>query len=184
MNHSSIETAIFGGGCFWCTEAVFDQVQGVLDVESGYAGGHVANPSYEEVCDKTTGHAEVVKLQFDPEQISYAEILEIFFAVHDPTTLNRQGNDEGPQYRSAIFTLNDVQRTQAQKVIEQLQAEGVWGKKFVTEVTDYTNYYPAESYHQNYFEQHPGQGYCMFVVGPKVDKFRKKFAARLKAAYR
>jgi peptide-methionine (S)-S-oxide reductase len=178
------ETAIVGGGCFWCTEAVFEQVHGVLDVESGYAGGHVPNPSYEQVCDKTTGHAEVVKLVFDPSVISYKDILKIFFAVHDPTTLNRQGNDEGPQYRSVIFTLNDAQHAQALSTIAALEADGVWGKKFVTEVTAFTNYFPAEDYHQNYFEKHPGQGYCMFVVGPKVDKFRKKFATYLKPEYR
>jgi peptide-methionine (S)-S-oxide reductase len=179
-----LETAILGGGCFWCLEAVFDQVQGITDVESGYAGGHVAQPTYQQVCDGTTGHAEVVKLAFDPAVIGFDEILEIFFSIHDPTQLNRQGNDVGTQYRSAIFTLSDAQREQALAKIRELEGEGVWGGKFVTEVTPYTNYYPAEAYHQNYFAQHPGQGYCAFVVGPKVDKFRKKFVERLKPEYR
>lgn len=174
------QTAVLGGGCFWCTEAVFDQVQGVLDVESGYAGGHVVQPTYEQVCDGDTGHAEVVKLQFDPAVIGYDDLLEIFFSIHDPTQLDRQGNDVGPQYRSVVFTMDDAQRTQALAKIAALQAEGLWGRPFVTQVLPFSNYYPAEAYHQNYFVQHPGQGYCAFVVGPKVDKFRKKFSARLK----
>jgi peptide-methionine (S)-S-oxide reductase len=179
-----LETIYLGGGCFWCTEAVFDQVHGVSDVESGYAGGHVVHPSYEQVCDKHTGHAEVIKVQFDPQQVPLDTLLEIFFTTHDPTTPNRQGNDEGPQYRSAVFTTSDAQHKAVIAKMAALENAGVWGKKFVTEVTPFTNYYPAEAYHQNYFEQHPGAGYCAFVVGPKVDKFRKLFKDRVKAEYR
>lgn len=175
------ETATIGGGCFWCTEAVFLGVEGVLSVESGYAGGHVGNPSYEQVCDGNTGHAEVVKVEFDPSVIGYREVLEIFFATHDPTQLNRQGNDVGTQYRSVVFTDSDGQRRIAQEVIDEFQREDVYGGKIVTEVTPLDgNYFPAEAYHQNYFAQHPNQGYCSFVIAPKVAKFRKKFAHRLK----
>jgi peptide-methionine (S)-S-oxide reductase len=176
------ETATLGGGCFWCTEAVFLAVQGVESVESGYAGGQTVNPSYEQVCDGGTGHAEVVQVVFDPSVIGYREVLEIFFATHDPTQLNRQGNDVGTQYRSAVFTHSDEQRKIALEVIDELQREDVYGGKIVTEVTPLADdYYPAEAYHQNYFAQHPNQGYCAAVVGPKVAKFRKKFAHRLKA---
>jgi peptide-methionine (S)-S-oxide reductase len=175
------ETATIGGGCFWCTEAVFLGVEGVLSVESGYAGGHVKDPSYEQVCDGDTGHAEVIKVEFDPAVIGYREVLEIFFATHDPTQLNRQGNDVGTQYRSVIFTHSDEQRRIALEVIEQLQKERIFDGKIVTEVTPLNgNYFSAEDYHQNYFEQHPNQGYCAFVVAPKVAKFRQKFARRLK----
>jgi peptide-methionine (S)-S-oxide reductase len=178
---SGRETATLGGGCFWCTEAVFLAVEGVLSVESGYAGGSVANPSYEQVCDGGTGHAEVVKVEFDPSVIGYREILEIFFATHDPTQLNRQGNDVGTQYRSAVFTHSEEQRKIALDVIGELQREDVYGGKIVTQVTPLNDdYYPAEAYHQNYFAQHPNQGYCSFVVAPKVAKFRQKFAHRLK----
>lgn len=180
---TAYETIYLGGGCFWCTEAVFDQVQGVIDVESGYAGGHVAHPTYEQVCSKDTGHAEVIKVVFDAQKISLEELLEIFFAVHDPTTLNRQGNDEGPQYRSAIFTTSDDQQQRVLNKIIALEQAGLWGKRYVTQVRPHTVYYPAEAYHQNYFEQHPGQGYCAFVVGPKVEKFRKNFSKHLKASY-
>jgi peptide-methionine (S)-S-oxide reductase len=182
--NEKLETVYLGGGCFWCTEAVFDQVDGVLDVESGYAGGHVVNPTYEQVCDKSTGHAEVIKVQFDPKIISLDTLLEIFFTTHDPTTLNRQGNDEGPQYRSAVFTTSEAQREAVLAKMADLEKAGVWGKKFTTQVEAFSNYYAAEAYHQNYFEQHPGQGYCAFVVGPKVDKFRKLFKERVKAQYR
>jgi peptide-methionine (S)-S-oxide reductase len=175
------ETATLGGGCFWCTEAVFLGVEGVLSVESGYAGGEVANPSYEQVCDGDTGHAEVVRVEFDPSVIGYREILEIFFATHDPTQLNRQGNDVGTQYRSAVFTHSDEQRAIALDVLDQLQRDGIYDGRIVTEVTSLNrDYYPAEGYHQNYFAQHPDQGYCAFVVAPKVAKFRQKFAHRLK----
>jgi peptide-methionine (S)-S-oxide reductase len=179
---SQLETATLGGGCFWCTEAVFLAVQGVESVESGYAGGKVVNPSYEQVCDGETGHAEVVKVVFDPAVIGYREVLEIFFATHDPTQLNRQGNDVGTQYRSAVFTHSDEQRKIALEVIDELQREDVYGGKIVTQVVPLADdYYPAEAYHQNYFAQHPNQGYCAAVVGPKVAKFRKKFVHRLKA---
>jgi peptide-methionine (S)-S-oxide reductase len=175
------ETATIGGGCFWCTEAVFLGVEGVLAVQSGYAGGQTKNPSYEQVCDGTTGHAEVIKVDFDPSVIGYGEVLEIFFATHDPTQLNRQGNDVGTQYRSSIFTHSDEQRKIALETIDQLQKDGIFDGKIVTEVTPLNgNYFPAEDYHQNYFEQHPNQGYCAFVVAPKVAKFRQKFAHRLK----
>jgi len=178
----TVETATLGGGCFWCLEAVYLRVEGVSAVESGYAGGHVANPGYEQVCDGDTGHAEVVKVEFDPAKISYREILDIFFAIHDPTQLNRQGNDVGTQYRSAIFTHSGAQRETAEQAIRELAAEGVYDDKIVTQVLPLDgNYFPAEAYHQNYFAQHPNQGYCSFVVAPKVAKFRQKFAHRLKA---
>ncbi|MFT0173112.1 peptide-methionine (S)-S-oxide reductase MsrA [Paraburkholderia mimosarum] len=177
----SVETATLGGGCFWCLEAVYLRVNGVGAVESGYAGGHVANPSYGQVYDGDTGHAEVVKVEFDPATISYREILDIFFAIHDPTQLNRQGNDVGTQYRSAIFTHSEAQRETAEQAIRELAAEGVYDGKIVTQVLPLDgNYFPAEAYHQNYFAQHPNQGYCSFVVAPKVAKFRQKFAHRLK----
>lgn len=178
MSPSTFETATLGGGCFWCTEAVFLDVEGVVAVESGYSNGHVNDPSYEQVCSGTTGHAEVVRVRFDPQRISFREILEIFFLVHDPTTLNRQGNDVGTQYRSGIYTHSEEQARVAREVIEELQASGGVRGKVVTEVTPETNYWRAEDYHQNYFAQHPGQGYCAFVVAPKVEKFRKTFAAR------
>jgi peptide-methionine (S)-S-oxide reductase len=179
--HAGRETATLGGGCFWCTEAVFLGVEGVLSVESGYAGGHVKAPSYEEVCDGETGHAEVVKVEFDPALIGYRAVLEIFFATHDPTQLNRQGNDVGTQYRSVIFTHSDEQRRVALEVIEALRKERIFEGEIVTEVAPLDgNYFAAEDYHQNYFEQHPNQGYCAFVVAPKVAKFRQKFSHRLK----
>jgi peptide-methionine (S)-S-oxide reductase len=175
------ETATIGGGCFWCTEAVFLGVEGVLSVQSGYAGGHVKDPSYDQVCDGDTGHAEVIKVEFDPAVIRYRAVLEIFFATHDPTQLNRQGNDVGTQYRSAIFTHSDEQRRVALELIDELQKERIFDGKIVTDVTPLNgNYFPAEDYHQNYFEQYPNQGYCAFVVAPKVAKFRQKFAHRLK----
>ncbi len=175
-----LETATLGGGCFWCTEAVFDSVIGVEDVVSGYAGGHKENPTYQEVCSETTGHAEVIQLKFNPEEISFKEILGIFFATHDPTTLNRQGNDIGESYRSAIFYHSDEQKETADKVIEEITENGVFDDDIVTEVTEFTNFYPAEDYHQNYFENNPNQPYCAAVVSPKVSKFRKTFADRLK----
>ena len=178
---SNLETATLGGGCFWCTEAVFDSVKGVEDVVSGYSGGHTENPTYQEVCSETTGHAEVVQIKFDAEEISFKEVLEIFFGTHDPTTLNRQGNDVGESYRSAIFYHSDEQKETAQKVIEELENEGIFDDPIVTEVTEFTNFYSAEDYHQNYFEKNPNQPYCAAVVGPKVGKFRQKFAHRLKS---
>lgn len=174
------EFATLGGGCFWCLEAVFEEVEGVVDVESGYAGGHVDNPTYRQVCGGDTGHAEVVRLEFDPRAIDYREILEIFFAIHDPTTLNRQGNDVGPQYRSVIFTHSDAQRRFALATIAEIQPQ--YGDEVVTQVVAATNYYRAEDHHQEYFRHNAAQGYCMFVVAPKVEKFRRTFAARRRKA--
>jgi len=176
---SSTELATLAGGCFWCLEAVYLDVEGVLSVESGYSNGHVPNPSYEQVCSGDTGHAEVVRIRFDPERIGFRELLEIFFVIHDPTTLNRQGNDVGTQYRSGIYTHNAEQDRIAREVIAEL---AVAGTKAVTEVAPEREYYPAEAYHQRYFENHPNQGYCSFVVAPKVEKFRKTFAARRRRA--
>ncbi len=175
MNSIKLEQATLGGGCFWCLEAVYQQVKGVVHVESGYAGGHAVNPDYESVCQGKTGHAEVVKIDYDPAVIDYDTILKIFFAIHDPTTLNRQGNDLGTQYRSVIFTHDDHQKQKAQAIIETLAREKIFQDPIVTEVVDLPVYYPAEDYHQNYFKQHPEQGYCAFVVGPKVSKFRAQF---------
>ncbi len=172
------ETATLGGGCFWCLEAVFDEVRGVTDVVSGYTGGGGTNPpTYEQVCSGRTGHAEVVQVEFDPAEIAFREILEIFFAIHDPTTLNRQGNDVGTQYRSAIFYHSEEQRRIAREVIAGIGR----GQTIVTEVAPAPVFYPAESYHQDYYKNHPEQGYCAFVVGPKVSKFRKTFADRRRA---
>ena len=168
------------GGCFWCLEAVFDDLQGVLDVVSGYAGGQVPNPTYEEVCTGETGHAEVVQVTFDPEQISLRELLEIFFTIHDPTTLNRQGADVGTQYRSAVFYHSAEQKAIAEQVIAELNAAGIWPKPIVTEITPLVDFYPAEEYHQEYFRRNPYQGYCRAVIAPKVAKFRQKYLKRLK----
>lgn len=176
----TIETITLGGGCFWCTEAVYEQVDGVLSVESGYTNGHVERPSYEQVCRGDTGHAEVVRVRFDNERIALREILEIFFTVHDPTTLNRQGNDIGTQYRSGIYVHDDAQEAVAREVLAE--ANAAQGGRVVTELAPERNYWPAEAYHQHYFANHPGQGYCAFVVAPKVEKFRKTFRARVKAA--
>jgi len=171
--------ATLAGGCFWCLEAVYLEVDGVLKVESGYSNGHVKNPSYEQVCEGDTGHAEVVRLTYDPKRISFRDLLEIFFVIHDPSTLNRQGNDAGTQYRSGIYTHDDEQARIAKEVIAELAANGI---KATTEVLPERDYSPAEAYHQRYFEQHPNQGYCAFVVAPKVEKFRKNFAARRRVA--
>ncbi|WP_404298814.1 peptide-methionine (S)-S-oxide reductase MsrA [Alicycliphilus denitrificans] len=176
----ALQTITLGGGCFWCTEAVFDRVRGVTDVQSGYANGDVAEPSYEQVCSGTTGHAEVVRVTFDPAQIGVREILEIFFATHDPTTPNRQGNDVGTQYRSAIFYTDPAHRQAAEELLRELAQGGPWGAPVVTQLQELLTYWPAEDYHQDYFAKHPGQGYCAFVVGPKVEKFRKTFAHHLK----
>lgn len=172
-------TAIFGGGCFWCTEAVFETVTGVTAVESGYAGGHVVNPTYEQVCGKRTGHAEVLKIEFDESKINYRELVLIHFATHDPTTPNAQGNDVGPQYRSAIFTLNDEQKATAESVVAELTAQKLFSAPIVTEITPFTNYYPAEAYHQGYYRANSGQSYCAYVITPKLAKFRKQFAGKL-----
>jgi peptide-methionine (S)-S-oxide reductase len=179
-NPSNLETATLAAGCFWCVEAVFDDLVGVEDVVSGYSGGHKENPTYQEVCSETTGHAEVVQIRFDPDAISFKEILQVFFAVHDPTTLNRQGGDIGSSYRSAIFYHSDEQKTVAHEVIEEVTAEKVWDDPIVTEVTAFTNFFPAEEYHQEYFANNPNQPYCAAVVAPKVAKFRQKFVDRLK----
>jgi peptide-methionine (S)-S-oxide reductase len=181
MNETSNrEVATLGGGCFWCLEAVYDEVRGVQDVVSGYAGGFVVNPTYRQVCDGKTGHAEVVRVTFDPTVITFREILEIFFAIHDPTTLNRQGADVGPQYRSAIFYHSPEQKATAQAVIAELNATRVFDKPIVTEVTGATRFYAAEDYHQEYFRKNPYQPYCQVVVSPKVAKLRKNFAEKLK----
>ncbi|HYE39490.1 MAG TPA: peptide-methionine (S)-S-oxide reductase MsrA [Ramlibacter sp.] len=179
MDERTLETAILGGGCFWCTEAVYLDVKGVTKVESGYMGGHTANPTYEQVCSGTSGHAEVVKVEFDPAQISYRDILEIFFTIHDPTTLNRQGNDVGTQYRSVIFTTSPEQEATARQVMGEMAH--VWDAPLVTEITPQQTWHRAEDYHQDYFRQHPLQGYCAFVVAPKISKFRQTFANRVKS---
>ncbi|RYZ11683.1 MAG: peptide-methionine (S)-S-oxide reductase [Comamonadaceae bacterium] len=177
---AALETIVLGGGCFWCTEAVFDKVRGVVDVESGYSNGETINPSYEQVCTGRTGHNEVVKLQFDPQSITLEEVLQIFFVIHDPTSLNRQGNDVGTQYRSGIYYLDERQKQVAESVIAEIGRSKTYGSPVVTEVLPLANYSTAEAYHQDYFLNHPNQGYCAFVVGPKVEKFRKTFAARVK----
>jgi peptide-methionine (S)-S-oxide reductase len=176
----NLETATLGGGCFWCLEAVYDELRGVTDVVSGYSGGHVENPTYEEVCGKKTGHAEVVQVTFDPGVVSYRELLEVFFTIHDPTTLNRQGNDVGPQYRSVIFYHSPEQKATALQVIREFEQAKVWDNPIVTEVTSLEEFYPAEDYHQEYFKKNPYQPYCSFVVAPKVAKFRKHFFDKLK----
>jgi len=178
---NTLQTITLGGGCFWCTEAVYVQVRGVLDVESGYSNGHVQHPTYEDVCTGTTGHNEVVKLVYDPEQISTREVLEIFFVIHDPTTLNRQGNDSGTQYRSGIYFSTPGQQAVAREVMAEMASSGVYGSPIVTEVVPMANYWPAEDYHQDFFERNPHQGYCMAVAAPKVAKFRKTFARLQKA---
>lgn len=175
-----LETATLGAGCFWCVEAVFDDLKGVEDVVSGYAGGETENPNYREVCSGATGHAEVVQIKFDPNQISFRDILRVFFTVHDPTTLNRQGADIGTQYRSAIFFHTPEQKQIAHEVIEEITGERLYDNLIVTEITEFTNFYPAEDYHQEYFANNPTQPYCAAVVAPKVRKFRDKFADRLK----
>ncbi|NJL95808.1 MAG: peptide-methionine (S)-S-oxide reductase MsrA [Anaerolineae bacterium] len=176
------EIATLGGGCFWCLEAVYDQLVGVTDVVSGYMGGEVENPTYKAVCSGTTGHAEVVQVTFDPAQVSYADLLNVFFTIHDPTTLNRQGADVGPQYRSAIFTHSAEQAATARQVMQQITEAGIWADPLVTEVAPASTFYAAEDYHQEYFARNPNQGYCQFVIAPKVAKFRKQYFDRLKAS--
>lgn len=175
-----LDTATLGGGCFWCTEAVMNDVRGVERVASGYAGGHVPDPTYEQVCTGATGHAEVVQVTFDPAVVSYRDLLRIFFATHDPTTPNRQGADVGPQYRSIIFTSSDEQRRVAEEVIAELEREGVWDAPIVTQVEPLTTFYPAETYHTRYYERNPRQPYCQVVIAPKVAKLRRSFAEMLK----
>jgi peptide-methionine (S)-S-oxide reductase len=177
----SKELATLAGGCFWCLEAVYKELRGVERVVSGYAGGHVERPSYRDVCDGTTGHAEVVQITFDPSLVSYKELLEVFFTIHDPTTLNRQGADVGTQYRSAVFYHTPEQRETAEQTIAEMEAARVWDSAIVTEVVPLDRFYPAEDYHQDYFENNPSQPYCRAVVAPKVSKFRKLFLERLKA---
>ena len=177
---STAQTIVLGGGCFWCTEAVYVKVKGVTDVESGYSNGHLERPSYEQVCTGTTGHNEVVKLTYDPSQVSLRQILEIFFVIHDPTTLNRQGADSGTQYRSGIYYATPQQKEIADDMIRQMSQDKLFGKPIVTEVLPLSNYWPAEEYHQDFFEKNPYQGYCVAVAGPKVAKFRKTFAELVK----
>lgn len=174
------DTADFGSGCFWCTEAFFQRLEGVISVKSGYGGGHVKNPTYEEVCDKTTGHAELARVVYDPTKISYDELLEVFWKTHDPTTLNQQGADKGPQYRSVIFYHNNEQKEKAEKYKVELDKSGAWDKPIVTAIEPFTNYYPAENYHDNYYNANPNQGYCRYVIQPKIEKFEKVFKSKLK----
>jgi len=174
------EIATLAGGCFWCLEAVYLELRGVLGVQSGYAGGNVPHPSYELVCTGTTGHAEVVQVTFDPDEISYRELLDVFFTIHDPTTLNRQGNDVGTQYRSAVFYHSPEQQATVEEAIAELAAEKVWDDPIVTEVVPFAEFYPAEEYHRDYFRLHPEQAYCRAVIAPKVAKARKAFFERLK----
>ena len=180
MRPSRPEIATLAGGCFWCLEAVFDELEGVQDVVSGYAGGSVPRPTYKQVCNGDTGHAEVVQVTYDPAVLSYRDLLKVFFAIHDPTTLNHQGGDVGTQYRSAIFTHSDEQEKIADGVIAELNTEKIWDDPIVTEVVPAESFYPAEDYHQEYFRRNPNQGYCRMVIAPKVAKFRKEHLARLK----
>jgi len=177
----SKEVATLGGGCFWCVEAVFNQLKGVESAISGYMGGHVDNPTYEQVCAKTTGHAEIVNVTFDNSVISFQDVLNVFFTVHDPTTLNRQGNDVGPQYRSGIWYHSEEQKRIAEETIKRIDSEGLFSNKIVTEVTPASKFWIAEGYHQNYFANNPNQGYCSVVIAPKVAKFRKQYMEQLKA---
>jgi peptide-methionine (S)-S-oxide reductase len=174
------ELATFGNGCFWCTEAIFQRVKGVVRVESGYSGGQVKNPSYEQVTTGKTGHAEVLRIEFDPKVVSYETLLEVFWHTHDPTTLNRQGNDVGPQYRSAIFYHNNIQKTKAEASKKKTDRSGLWKDPIVTEISPLINYYPAEDYHQNYFNNNPNSGYCNYVIAPKLKKFMADFPELLK----
>jgi peptide-methionine (S)-S-oxide reductase len=176
----SFQVATLGGGCFWCIEAVYSELKGVVKAESGYSGGSVPNPSYEDVCTDETGHAEVVQITFDPRLISYREILQVFFSVHDPTTPNRQGADVGTQYRSVLFYFNDEQKKIAQEVMTEMERTKIWGKPIVTQLVPLEKFYKAEAYHQNYFKNNPGQGYCQMVIEPKVAKFRKNYFDKLK----
>ncbi|RUO26448.1 peptide-methionine (S)-S-oxide reductase [Aliidiomarina minuta] len=176
------QVATLGGGCFWCLESAFAQVEGIIQAESGYAGGHVANPTYQDICTGESGHAEVVRLTYDPQLINYRDILEIYFSLHDPTQLDRQGNDIGPQYRSVIFFHNDEQCNQAASIIAEMSADNTWPEPVVTAVEEVSNYYPAEAYHRSYYENNSQQPYCAMVVGPKLAKFKQNFANRLKSS--
>jgi peptide-methionine (S)-S-oxide reductase len=174
------EIATLGGGCFWCLEAVFKELRGVTGVQSGYAGGHVVNPSYKQVCSATTGHAEVVQVRFDPAQLDYADLLRVFFTTHDPTTKDRQGNDVGPQYRSIILTHSDAQAATAKAVMQEISEAKLWPSPLVTQIVPLTVFYPAEAEHDDYYAQNPWSGYCQVVIAPKVAKFRKVFKDRLR----
>lgn len=186
MNNGTIpagvktDTATFGEGCFWCTEAFFQRLNGVYKVISGYGGGYVENPTYEQVCDKTTGHVELARIVFDPKVISFDELLEVFWKTHDPTTMDRQGNDVGPQYRSVIYYNNEEQKQKAEHYKEKLDKSGAWDKPIVTMIEPFKNFYPAENYHQNYYNDNQNQGYCRFVIAPKLEKFEKVFKDKLK----
>lgn len=175
-----LETAILAGGCFWCLEAVYKELDGVVEVKSGYAGGHVPNPTYEQVCTGTTGHAEVVRVTYDPSVVTYDDLLDVFFTIHDPTTLNRQGNDVGEQYRSAIFTLSEEQERKAREAIRRVEEQGLYDDPIVTQVEPAGEFYPAEAYHDDYFARNPYQPYCAAVIAPKVAKFRKQHLHRLR----
>lgn len=177
---NNLQVATLAGGCFWCLEAVFDELKGVESVESGYSGGHVPNPTYAQVCEDNTGHAEVVQVTFDPQVLTYHDLLTVFFSIHDPTTLSRQGNDVGMQYRSAIFYHDEEQKKVAEQVIKEIKKAGIWDGSIVTEVTPFDKFYIAEDYHQEYFAHNSFQPYCQFVIAPKVAKFRKQFVERLK----
>jgi len=174
------DTAIFGEGCFWCTEAFFQRLKGVISVTSGYGGGHVDNPTYEQVCDKTTGHVELVKIIYNPSEITYDELLEVFWKTHDPTTVDQQGADKGPQYRSVVFYMNDIQKQKAEHYKEELSKSGAWDKPVVTAIEPFKNFYPSENYHHDYYNNNPNQGYCRYVIQPKVEKFEKVFKDKLK----
>ena len=180
MENTNLETATLAAGCFWCVEAVFDDLKGVQDVVSGYSGGHLENPTYQQVCSETTGHAEVVQIKFDREELSFKELLQVFFTVHDPTQLNRQGNDVGSSYRSAVFYHSDEQKRVAEETIKEIEAEAIYDKPIVTQIAPFDVFYAAEDYHQEYFTNNPNQPYCAAVVAPKVAKFRQKFVSRLK----
>ncbi|MDF1501023.1 MAG: peptide-methionine (S)-S-oxide reductase MsrA [Anaerolineales bacterium] len=183
MSNSSenVEKATLGGGCFWCLEPVYNDLIGVEQVEVGYAGGDIPDPTYRAVCSGTTGHAEVAQITFDPQEISFRELLEVFFSIHDPTTLNRQGADVGTQYRSVIFYHDDQQRQIAQEAIDSIDAESIWGRQIVTELSPLDAYYPAEDYHQGYYQNNPGQPYCQMVIRPKIEKFEKTFKGKRKS---
>ncbi len=180
MGTNKLETAILGAGCFWCIETIFQKLNGVHTVKSGYSGGHIKNPAYREVCQGTTGHAEVAKIDFDPEMISFTELLEVFWKVHDPTTLNRQGGDVGTQYRSSIFFTTEKQKEMATSFMKKLDESGMYANPMVTEITNFEIFYPSEDYHTDYFNQHGDEGYCQLVIQPKVDKFKKIFEDKLK----
>jgi len=180
ISGEKIDTATFGAGCFWCVEAIFQQIKGAKSVKSGYTGGHIKNPSYKEVCNGTTGHAEVAQIVFNPDTVSFTKLLEVFFQTHDPTTLNKQGADVGTQYRSAIFYHSQEQKETAEKVIEKLTSENIFDKPIVTEVTKIGEFYPAEDYHQNYYNNNSEQGYCRIVITPKLEKFKKVFSDLVK----